>query len=147
MIATADPPSRADPIPASLGVSGPTEGVITVRMTGDLDPAVAAQLRTVFEQVTCMVAPMILVDLAEVSFLALEGVEPLLALTSRCVQDHRELRIVSSPAVRRKLTLLGLDTIIPIVSVPWIRQGACTRCEPKVPAGTEWRSGSESCEG
>ncbi|MFC9249987.1 hypothetical protein [Amycolatopsis thailandensis] len=55
-----------------------------------------------------------MVDLSAVTYLSMEAVAPLLAITSRCAAENQPLRVIPSHAVRPKLITLGLGTGVPL---------------------------------
>ncbi len=95
--------SRFDPAatPAPLIVSAAGDLVDAETLRGLLRPA----LQT---------AGAVTVDLSAVTHLSMEAVVPLLALVGRCAAKQRLLLVIVSGPVRRKLTLLGLGTTVPL---------------------------------
>ncbi|WP_410566917.1 STAS domain-containing protein [Amycolatopsis sp. cmx-4-61] len=87
--------------------------VVTVRAAGDHLDARAAE-RLVAPLAAAPAAATFVVDLSAVTHLTLEAASALVQLTRRCRAEDRPLRFTASSAVRRKLALLGLETVVPL---------------------------------
>ncbi|MFB9686064.1 STAS domain-containing protein [Amycolatopsis plumensis] len=83
-----------------------------VRAPAELNADAAAQLAA-----SALAGPpgaAILIDLTAVDSLSLESAAVLMTLTRRCHAESRPLAITTSAPVHRKLTLLGLDNVLPL---------------------------------
>jgi anti-anti-sigma factor len=83
-----------------------------VTVTGDLDLVTAPRLREHMGAQLEGRAEIILLDLAEVSFVDSTGLHALLDAAAR---DRDRLRVVPSPALLRLLDIAGLHDQLPIV--------------------------------
>ncbi|MGW3960158.1 STAS domain-containing protein [Amycolatopsis sp. NPDC005003] len=90
----------------------PTADVITVKAPNVLDAHTADRLSTPVAAAPPEAA--VVVDLTAVTELSLEAAAELMTLTHRCQHERRTLQVIASTAARRKLALLGLDTLLPL---------------------------------
>lgn len=102
-------PDEAESEPdVAIDVTGPTEGLVTVRVRGELH---ARHFAAALMSATSSGAATILLDLSTVTFCTLEDVALLLPHIG-CAEYRLVLR--PSPAVQRKLNSLGLDKVLVI---------------------------------
>ncbi|MGW5051548.1 STAS domain-containing protein [Actinokineospora sp. NPDC004072] len=110
-MSTMDPPAAVAPVPVpdrDLDASA-----LTVRAAGDLADAASAET-LIAPVLDTPVELAVVVDLSAVTYLTMEAVVPLAKLARRCAAEGQVLRIVASPAVRRKVETMGMSTIIPM---------------------------------
>ncbi|MFF5992169.1 STAS domain-containing protein [Prauserella flavalba] len=88
-------------------------GAFTVRTAGDLADAASAET-LIAPVLDTPVELAVVVDLSAVAYLTMEAVVPLATRARRCAAKGQVLRIVASPAVRRKVETMGMSTILPM---------------------------------
>ncbi|MGW5722591.1 STAS domain-containing protein [Amycolatopsis sp. NPDC003865] len=105
----------------------PTAEAITLVATeGHLDAHSAQQL--IASAASAPPGAAIVADLSGVTQLSLEAAAALLTLTRRCQAEGRTLRITASAPARRKLALLGLESVLPLHSP------SCAACDVGSPS-------------
>ncbi|MCW0212726.1 MAG: STAS domain-containing protein [Pseudonocardia sp.] len=88
------------------------DGVLVITVRGELDSATAPQVTEYLRQVTSPSVIALALDLSEVTFLASSGIQMLVtALRDDSGVDGALHLVAPSPAVRRILTLLGMDRV------------------------------------
>jgi anti-anti-sigma regulatory factor len=90
-----------------------TVDVLTVRAPAELDDA-DTSARFLVPAAASPPGTAVVVDLSAVTYLTTEAVVPLVTLARHCLDDGRDLRVVASASARRKLTLLGLHTVLAV---------------------------------
>lgn len=111
MSTAADPPNDAAP-PTAI-----PSGVVTIRAAGELVYARDAEA-VLAPGTSTPPGTAITVDLTAVTHLSMEAVVPLLSLARQSATEGRTMSILGSVAVHRKLTTLGLDTLLPLHPPP-----------------------------
>ncbi len=91
----------------------PTASVITLRAAGQLVTAHDAEA-VLAPGTSAPPGTAITVDLTAVTYLSMEAVAPLVSLACQGASEGRAVSILGSVTVRRKLTTLGLDTLLPL---------------------------------
>ena len=99
-------------LPESVEIDRPEPGVVLLRAKGDLDAYTAPGLRTQLHEATGE-ADLVVVDLAEVTFIDSAGLGALVGAHRRMREEGGRLRIVRPPAlVARAFELTGLDDVL-----------------------------------
>jgi anti-sigma B factor antagonist len=89
------------------------ETVVTVR--GELDMATAPQLRDSFAEVLAEAPSRLVVDARQLTFMDSTGLSTLLLAQRRCRAQGGELLLREpTPAVRRLISLAGVESMLPI---------------------------------
>jgi anti-sigma B factor antagonist len=97
----------------SVQVDRPGPGVVVLRATGDLDAYTAPGLRAQLHEATSGAAELVVVDLAEITFIDSAGLGTLVGAHRRMREAGGRLRIVRPPAlVARAFELTGLDEVL-----------------------------------
>jgi anti-sigma B factor antagonist len=101
-----------------LAISQRTEGAIPiVSVVGEIDIAVAPQLRDHLEELLDRGSTSLVVDLTGVSFLDSTALGVLISILKRCHASEGELCLVATdPQVLRVFEITGLTDVFPIVS-------------------------------
>lgn len=118
-------PTRSLPAPrvhptrrSEYGLVVATRGsprVRVVAVTGAVDLLTAPELAEQLAVALADAAPLVVVDLRQVDFLAAAGLSVLVAADQRARMQHTTLRlVVTTHAVRRALTVTGLDQTLVI---------------------------------
>ncbi|WP_410585496.1 STAS domain-containing protein [Amycolatopsis sp. lyj-108] len=89
-------------------------GTVTFQVSDEVAPGFVDRIDHAFALAASALTSTMVVDLTEVTFLSLEGAAELVTLARHCAEIRRDLRVIPSLSVRRKLTLSGLDTHIPL---------------------------------
>ncbi|WP_410651457.1 STAS domain-containing protein [Amycolatopsis sp. cmx-4-54] len=87
--------------------------VLTVRAAGELSD-IATMAKALHPAMPAPPGAVVVVDLSAVTHLSFEAVPPLMALLRHTTTRYVRLCVITSGPVRRKLILLGLDTVIPL---------------------------------
>ena len=99
--------------PESVEIDRPEPGVVLLRAKGDLDAYTAPGLRTQLHEATTGDADLVVVDLAEITFIDSAGLGTLVGAHRRMREGGGRLRIVRPPAlVARAFELTGLDEVL-----------------------------------
>ena len=99
--------------PESVEVDHPEPGVVLLRARGDLDAYTAPGLRTRLHEATTGEADLVVVDLANVTFIDSAGLGTLVGAHRRMREGGGRLRIVRPPPlVARAFELTGLDAVL-----------------------------------
>lgn len=99
--------------PESVNVERPEPGVVVLRARGDLDAYTAPGLRSELHAATEGEATLVVVDLADVTFIDSAGLGALVGAHRRMREADGALRIVRPPdLVARAFELTGLDEIL-----------------------------------
>jgi anti-sigma B factor antagonist len=99
--------------PDSVEVDRPEPGVVLLRAKGDLDAYTAPGLRTQLHDATAGDADLVVVDLADITFIDSAGLGALVGAHRRMREGGGRLRIVRPPAlVARAFELTGLDEVL-----------------------------------
>ena len=99
--------------PESLEVDRPEPGVVLLRARGDLDAYTAPGLRAQLHEATSGEAELIVVDLAEITFIDSAGLGTLVGAHRRMLERGGRLRVVRPPTlVARAFEVTGLDTVL-----------------------------------
>lgn len=95
-----------------------TDAVQHVRVLGEMDLSVVAELDSEMRRAEATDATEIQLDLDRLEFLDASGVRLLLELNRRSRSDGGRLRIrpASSPQVQRLLEVTGVDELLPMVA-------------------------------
>jgi anti-anti-sigma factor len=89
------------------------EGVVTLRVSGELDLAVADRFEHDVAHYGTSATVGVDLDLADVDFIDSSGINALLRVRQSVVDGGRTFRLVSvSPIAQRALTLTGLDSLL-----------------------------------
>ena len=97
--------------PLEVTVTQPRPSLAIVGVVGELDVATASRLHAVLERRLVGVGGTVVVDLSQVCFLAIAGVNALIDVQRRAQAERWNLRLVTEPrCVRRLLALTGLQT-------------------------------------
>jgi anti-sigma B factor antagonist len=93
------------------------DDVIVFALAGELDLASAPVARALLEPALTEPGAMVIVDLTELEFIGVKGVNLLYELARAC-PDRDSLRLLPSrhPGVNRVLRLTGVDAALPTVS-------------------------------
>lgn len=95
----------------------PGPGYLVVSVAGEIDTVTASQFREQLASVITCGARRVVVDLARVTFMDSAGIGVLTATHRVLAVQQGSLAVVSpSPAVRRVLSLSGLDQVILVTS-------------------------------
>ncbi|WP_406691159.1 STAS domain-containing protein [Saccharopolyspora sp. ID03-671] len=86
----------------------PGDGVVVVRVSGELDMSASHFLTEFLRQRLVGTSRMVVLDFSEISFINSEGVSALLEAERLAEARDKELLLVPAPVVDRVLTLLGL---------------------------------------
>jgi anti-sigma B factor antagonist len=99
--------------PEPVELDRPEPGVVVLRAKGDVDAYTAPGLRTQLHAVTGGEAQLVVVDLAEITFIDSAGLGTLVGAHRRMREAGGRLRIVRPPAlVARAFELTGLDEVL-----------------------------------
>ena len=100
---------------ATLGVAHYcVDRLVVITVTGEVDALTAPQLSAAIGEATVGSPTGVIVDLAEVDFLASAGLRVLIATHDLVAASARFGIVASGPATRRPITALGLDGILPL---------------------------------
>ncbi|HEX6344564.1 hypothetical protein [Umezawaea sp.] len=99
----------------------PVRATVTVTITGELDEARTTGVA--LARATAVRADTVVLDARAVGLCTLEGAHALLLLAQHCRDLGRDLRVLPSTAVRRKVDALGVGVLIPLVRSPDDAQG------------------------
>ena len=110
--------SESQPAPASFGgdlgavLSHPTPEVAVLAVGGEIDALTTPQLETGVDQLLADPAPLLVLDMTDVSFLASSGLAVLIRAAQLAGERGRRLRlVVATRAVRRPLQVTGSDQL------------------------------------
>jgi anti-sigma B factor antagonist len=110
--------SEPQPVPANLGgdlgvaFSHPRPGVAVLAVLGEIDALTTPQLEIGIDELLADPAERIVLDLAEVTFLASSGLAVLIKAAQQAGGPARRLRlVVATRAVRRPLQVTGSDQL------------------------------------
>lgn len=105
------------PTPFGVGFSD-DEGTLIATLQGDLDLASAAGMQAaVLQAIDEHAAEAVILDFTEVGFMDSTGLRAVLAISRRLELNPRAVVLLSpSRAVRKLLTLAGLDERVPVAS-------------------------------
>jgi anti-anti-sigma factor len=100
-----------------ISVEQPSDGVVVVAPSGELDMSNAEVLEEAIKQARQDAAQKLIIDLRELSFMDSSGLRLLLDTWNESKLSDRRLSIVVSKSglVRRVLEISGCDTILPVV--------------------------------
>lgn len=90
---------------------GPERAKVTV--LGEVDLAGHPDLKACLEEALASEAPVVELELSGVSFIDITGIEPIIELQEVCMSRGIELRLISSAAVDKVLSLLTEVGAIP----------------------------------
>jgi anti-sigma B factor antagonist len=97
----------------SVEVDHPEPGVVLLRASGDLDAYTAPGLRIRLHEVTSGETELVIVDLANLTFIDSAGLGTLVGAHRRMQEGGGRLRIVRPPPlVARAFKLTGLDEVL-----------------------------------
>lgn len=104
---------RAGRMPLDLRLRRPTSTSVVIRVSGDVDAHTTPRLRELVSQRLASAAEMLVLDLTEVGFLGVDGLELLMQAQRRAENSAISLRLVTGPAcVRRALAAAGLTGVL-----------------------------------
>lgn len=99
--------------PEPVHLERPEPGVVLLRARGDVDAYTAPGLRTQLHELTGGEEQLVVVDLAEITFIDSAGLGTLVGAHRRMREAGGRLRIVRPPAlVARAFELTGLDEVL-----------------------------------
>jgi len=99
--------------PDPVEVDRPESGVVVLRARGDVDAYTAPGLRAQLHEATAGEAGLVVVDLAEITFIDSAGLGALVGAHRRMRETGGRLRIVRPPPlVARAFELTGLDEVL-----------------------------------
>ncbi|MFI5915824.1 STAS domain-containing protein [Dactylosporangium sp. NPDC051541] len=116
-----DQPSDEHPAAAGLTITKTTDpaGAVLITVAGSLDYDTIATLSTAVRDAYAADAPAVAIDLAAVGFCDSSGLAALVRAHKAALHAGRSLSIISpNPALNRMFALTGLDTVLPISTVP-----------------------------
>lgn len=118
VLTTSSPARRAPEPMLEVRQYAPAPGVVLMRVSGVLDsvtaPALAAQAGLQLGR-----APHLVIDLAEVGFLAIRGLDTLRTLREQAIAAGTHVYLTAPHyAVRRSLLVSGLDRLFPTGTFP-----------------------------
>lgn len=91
--------------------------LVVVSVSGSVDMLVVPQLTEAIDAALAKSPTGLIIDLANVDFLASAGISVLIAAQASAGQSGQSVRfgvVADGPATHRPLTLLGLDEVIPL---------------------------------
>jgi anti-sigma B factor antagonist len=101
--------------PEPAEVERPEPGVVLLRAKGDIDAYTAPGLRTQLHEAAAAETELVVVDLAEITFIDSAGLGTLVGAHRRMLERGGRLRVVRPPTlVARAFELTGLDTVLDI---------------------------------
>jgi anti-anti-sigma regulatory factor len=114
----ADHETGVEGAPAAAGfhVTGPVGAAVTLTARGLLSPDAVARFATAARTATRRASTgtdCVIVDLTQVTHLALEALAPLIGLARECQDAGLRLRVRASSTVRAKLQTTGLAELLP----------------------------------
>ncbi|MHA6626310.1 STAS domain-containing protein [Pseudonocardia sichuanensis] len=114
MLTTAPQPVAApEPDQLEVRLHSPTPEVVLMRVNGDLDVTTARALAARAGQ-QLLRAPHLVIDLTDVRFLGIRGLDTLRALHEQATATGTQVHLAAPHhAVRRPLRLSGLDQLLP----------------------------------
>jgi anti-sigma B factor antagonist len=106
--------------------------VAVLSASGEWDLASAEVLRSHLDRAIAGSWSVIVLDLAEVTFIDVTGVKPIRAAIKELRETSRQLLVVNpSPRIARTLKLLGLaDWVVPVEQLPTPLLGAPDAAQP-----------------
>ncbi|WP_374969667.1 STAS domain-containing protein [Terrabacter sp. BE26] len=94
-----------------------SDGVATVRLSGEIDTYTVPEVRRAFDKVAATADVKVVVDLQEVTFLDSSGLGAIIALHRRVVAAGGRLELVCTGMPLQLLRLMALDQVIDVVPV------------------------------
>ena len=94
-----------------------SDGVATVRLSGEIDTYTVPEVRRAFDKVAATADGKVVVDLREVSFLDSSGLGAIIALHRRVVDAGGRLELVCTGMPLQLMRLMSIDQVIDVVPV------------------------------
>ena len=105
-----------EPIPLSVSVTAGPHSELTLAIAGEVDHVTVADLADAFDAALNRVPATLVVDLGNVEFCDSTGLAQLIRLNGLCHVVGIDLQVKPSPAVRKLVTVAGLDELLPLVN-------------------------------
>lgn len=92
-----------------------SDGVTTVRLSGEIDTYTVPQVRGAFQKVPATTGHKVVVDLTDVTFLDSSGIGAIIGLHRRVVDADGRLVLVCTGMPLQLVRLMSLDQVIDVV--------------------------------
>ncbi|GAA2037233.1 STAS domain-containing protein [Terrabacter terrae] len=94
-----------------------SDGVATVRLSGEIDTYTVPEVRRAFDKVVATTGAKVVVDLRDVTFLDSSGIGAIISLHRRVVAAGARLELVCTGMPLQLMRLMSIDQVIDVVPV------------------------------
>lgn len=91
------------------------DGVVTVRLAGEVDTYTVAQVRRAFDRVSGGAGVQVAIDLREVTFLDSSGIGAIISLHQRVAAAGGRLELLCTGMPLQLMRLMNIDQVIDVV--------------------------------